>query len=234
MSKGHRAQGKPEAAVTRILGQGDTPDLLAKPVKVNTSHGVGYGAGTSVWGDTVFIDQRLNAEISSGAVAVKGLAASDIITEFVEHEHIEQSVDAGDNPVDSYQAAHAFAETAGHRVIKDKIDPDTYEKAIRPALDRCVARDPANAPKTLWCGPYLDIAFGDDGKDGRRAKEILRAYRDQGVEDAFKTSKVELHYGISDVECRDCKYYGGAKVNTCAIVFGLVRADRSCDRFEEK
>ena len=96
------------------------------------------------------------------------------------------------------------------------------------------SRYPEHAPRDLWCGPYLDTAFNDTGPDGKRAKEIIRAYQKQGVEDAFKASKAEVSYGVGNDECCECKHYGGGKFNTCAIVCGLVRGDRQCDRYEEK
>ena len=241
MSTAHRGEPKSEAELNRMLGEGDTPELAARPVKLNTSHGIGYGAGVSVDGKTVYIDQRLYDELCGGRPPVvpipKGLDPVEIVKAWIDHEHIEWAIDAGDNPVDAYSAAHAFALTSEHKAVTAAGgDPDRYEKAIKPALDRCVARYPRNAPKDLWCGPYLDIAFSDDKKDAARAKEILRAYREQGVRDAFKVSKVEVHYGMSDVECHNCTMYEqvGKPMSTCELVCGLVRQDRSCDRYEEK
>jgi hypothetical protein len=237
MSTAHRGEPKSEAELNRMLGEGDTPELAARPVKLDTSHGVAYGAGISVDGKCVYIDAKLYREIKSGKVASKGLDPDEIIKAWIDHEHTEWAIDAGDNPVDSYSASHAFALCSEHNAIKAAgVDPERYERDILPALDRCIARYPENAPKDLWCGPYLDVAFQDDRKDAARAKEILRAYRAQGVADARKLSKAELHYGMSDVECRNCTMYEspGKPMSTCQTVCGLVRADRSCDRYEEK
>jgi hypothetical protein len=238
MSTAHRGEPKSEAELNRMLGEGDTPELAARPVKLNTSYGIGYGAGVSVDGKTIYIDHQLYEELCGGKIALpQGLDAVEVVKAWIDHEHTEWAIDVGDNPVDAYKAAHAFATTAEHRAISDAAgDPDRYEKAIRPALERCVARYPRNPPKDLWCGPYLDVAFGDDKNDANRAKAILRAYREQGVRDAFKVSKVEVHYGMSDVECRDCTMYEspGKPMSTCELVCGLVRQDRSCDRYEEK
>jgi hypothetical protein len=238
MSTAHRGEPKSEAELNRMLGEGDTPDLAARPVKLDTSHGVAYGAGSSVDGRTVYIDAKLYREVKAGKIGSRGLDPDEIIKAWIEHEHIEWAMNCGDNPVDSYGAAHAFATAAEHRSIKAAGgDPERYERDIRPALDRCIARYPDNPPKDLWCGPYLNVAFDtDDKKDSAKAKEILRAYRAQGVADARKVAKMELHYGISDVECRNCTMYEcpGRDMSTCQIVSGLVRADRSCDRYEEK
>lgn len=237
MSTGRRGEPKSESELTRMLGEGDTPELAAREPKLNTSHGIGYCAGISVNGKTVYIDDRLYKELHGGKVGTAGLDVREIIKAWIDHEHTEWAIDAGDNPVDAYSAAHAFATAAEHECIKDADgDPDEYEEAIKPALNRCIARYPDNAPADLWCGPYLDTAFSDDKKDAARAKAILKAYREQGVKDAAKKSKVELHYGMSDVECRDCKNYvsPGKPMSTCEIVCGLVRHDRSCDRYEQK
>jgi hypothetical protein len=238
MSTAHRGEPKTQAELNHMLGQGDTPELAEKPVKLNTSHGIAYGAGVSVDGKTVYIDATLYNELTTGKIALpRGLDAVEVVKAWIDHEHTEWAIDAGDNPIDAYSAAHAYATTAEHKAISDAGgDPDRYEAAIKGALDRCIARYPKNPPKDLWCGPYLDTAFGDDAKDAARAKEILRAYREQGVRDAFKVSKAEVHYGISDVECRNCTMYEcpGKQMSTCDLVCGLVRADRSCDRYDEK
>jgi hypothetical protein len=237
MSTAHRGEPKSEAELNRMLGEGDTPELAARPVKLDTSHGVAYGAGSSVDGKTVYIDAKLYREIKSGKVGLRGIDPDEIIRAWIEHEHIEWAVDVGDNPVDAYPAAHAFASAAENRVYRaNGDDPDRVNDATRAALDRCIARYPENPPKDLWCGPYLNVAFDtDDKKDSARAKEILRAYRKQGVVDARKVAMVEVHYGMSDVECRNCTMYEcpGRKISTCQIVSGLVRDDRSCDRYEE-
>src|SRR5258706_6827456 len=237
MSTAHRGEPKSEAELNRMLGEGDTPELAARPVKLNTSHGIGYGAGSSVDGKTVYIDQRLYDEVMDGKTPIKGMGPYDIIHAWIDHEHIEWAIDAGDNPVDAYSAAHAFGSAAEDRDYRaNGAEPDRANEATQPALDRCIARYPRNAPKDLWCGPYLDVAFSGENKDSERAKEILRAYRQQGVRDAFKVAKVEVHYGMSDVECRNCTMYEqpGKPMSTCSQVCGLVRADRSCDRYEEK
>jgi hypothetical protein len=237
MSTAHRGEPKSEAELNRMLGEGDTPGLAARPVKVNTSCGVGYGAGSSVDGKTVYIDHRLYDDICTGEAKSPGMDQVEIVMAIIDHEHIEWAVDVGDNPVDSYQAAHAFGEAAENRAVKAAGgDPGRYNKGLQPALDRCVDRDPRNVPKDLWCGPYLDIAFSDDKDAAKEAKRILRAYRMQGVRDAFKVSKVEVHYGMSDVECHNCTMYeqAGKPMSPCSQVCGLVRANRSCDRYEEK
>lgn len=228
MSTGHAHGGekKPAAELYQMLGEGDTPELYARPVKLVTSYDVPYAGGVSVDGKTVYIDRTLYREVTSGEVAVKGMTRDQIIQAWCEHEHSEWSIDCGDNPVDAYQAAHGFATAKEERYVKMLgVNPERYEDAIRPALDRCGKRYPKQPPKDLWCGPYLD-------DPSPRDKEYLRIFRAKGVADAFKKSKLEAGYGLGADECRDCKHYGGGKMAECEIVCGIVRANRRCDWYE--
>jgi hypothetical protein len=228
MSTGHRSEAKPAAELYRMLGERDTNELYAKPVKLDTSHDTPYGGGVSVDGKTVYVDKKLYEQVTRGAIAVRGMTPKQIIQAWIEHEHTEWSIDAGDNPADSYQACHGYATAKEERFVKFLgVDPERYEKAIEPALKRCMARDPVNPPRDLWCGPYLD-------QPDKRDLEILQAFRAKGVEDAFKTSKIDVHYGLGANRCHDCRHFGGGELATCAIVCGLVRADRQCDEFEAK
>jgi hypothetical protein len=227
MSTGHRSEAKPTAELYRMLGERDTNDLYARAVKLDTEHDVPYGGGVSVDGKTVYIDQTLYAQVMSGAVAVRGMTPRQIIQAWIEHEHTEWAVDAGDNPADTYGACHGFATAKEERFVKQLgVDPERYEAAIRPALDKCARRDPKNPPRDLWCGPYLD---NPDARD----QELLRSFRAKGVEDAFKRSKIDVHYGLGAERCKTCKHFGGGELAQCQIVCGLVRADRQCDEYEK-
>jgi hypothetical protein len=237
MSTGHlRYEKKSDAELYKILGQGDTPQLYARKVKLDTSRSVPYGGGVSVDGKAVYIDELLYAEIMCKRwvpqdqwVLVKGMSSDQIVQAVIEHEHTEWSVDSGDNPVDVYVAAHEFATAKEERFVKLLgVDPERYEAAMRPALERCAKREPKNPPKDLWCGPYLDDPTPRD-------KEILRIFRAKGVIDAFKVSKIDVHYGVGARECRDCKMFGpeSNEMRTCSLVCGLVRANRHCDRWEK-
>lgn len=230
MSTGNKRQKrKSDAEIFRMVGLGDTPELLAKPVSVSLDYDVPYGAGVSVDGRTVYIDRRLRDEVARGKVACPGMSGRDIIRAWIEHEHTEKAVDDGDNPVDTYQGAHAFALGREERFVKLLgADPDQYDDCIAAGLKRALARSIENPPRDLWCGPYLDEPTARD-------EEILHDFRQKGVEDAFKLSKIEVHYTLSAYKCRDCRHYGGARVrDKCEIVSGLVRADRHCDRWEAK
>jgi len=245
MSSGHRhAEPKTPAELSRMLGEGDTPDLLARAVRIDTTRDVPYAGGISADGKTVYIDRRLHAEVMAGDVRVRGIAPKELIGAWIEHEHTEWSVDAGDNPVDSYGAAHAYASAKeNERYETLGRNPDSVNETTDAAIDRCVKRDPVNPPKDLWCGPYHDTAFTDDGPDGKRAKELLRMFRARGVVDAFKESKIAVHYGMGPDKCANCVHFGrdtairkalgNGDIAPCEIVCGLVRADRDCDRYQE-
>jgi hypothetical protein len=245
LSTGHRhAQAKSETELNRMLGTRDTPDLLAQQYKLDTAHDIPYAGGVSIDGRTVYIDRRLHAEVMSGRVAVRGLTPKQLIDAWIEHEHTEWAVDVGDNEVDSYGAAHAFGSAKEDRRYRTLgRDPDRVNEAVGPALERCAGRDPVDPPRDLWCGPYLDTVFTDDGADGRRARDILRMFRARNVADAFKLSKIAVHYGMGSQQCRNCTHFGtgtalhkalgGGDRAPCEIVCGAMRADRDCDRFEE-
>ena len=63
MSRGHGGEPKSPALLTKMSGECDTPELLAKRYKLDTDHGIAYAGGISVDGSTVYIDKRLYEEI---------------------------------------------------------------------------------------------------------------------------------------------------------------------------
>jgi hypothetical protein len=238
MSTGHlKYEKKSDAELYKMLGQGDTPKLYARPVKLITSKSIPYGGGTSVDGKHVYIDEILYAEIMCRRfiprakwVIVRGMSPAQVVHSIIEHEHTEFSVDAGENPVDVYEAAHEYAVAKEHRFVRQLgVDPDYYEAKLKPALDRCLARYPADPPKDLWCGPYLD-------KPTPRDREIIRILKQKGVVDASKLSKEDVGYGIGEEECRRCAMFEclGRDLSTCSLVSGLVRANRHCERWTAK
>jgi len=227
MSTGHLHgdEKKSDAELYQMLGEADTAKLYATRVKLDTSHDIPYAGGVSVDGKTVYIDQMLCRELRLSPI--RGMTSRQVFQAFIEHEHTEWAIDAGDNPVDTYPAAHAFATAKEERFVKQLgVNPERYEAAIRPALERCVKRDPENPPRDLWCGPYLDDPTPRD-------RELLRIFRAKGVLDAFKASKITAGYGIGERECKDCRYFGGGELASCEKVCGLVRANRHCKWWTE-
>jgi hypothetical protein len=238
VSTGHRTKARSRASSTRygeekpqgdlfqMLGEGDTPALYARNVNLDTDHDVPYAGGNSVDGRTVYIDRALYRELMDYRTQLRGMTARQIAQAIAEHEHTEWAIDAGDNPVDAYLAAHGFAIAAEHKFVRMlRIDPERYERALAPALARCLARDPKNPPRDLWCGPYLDDPTPRD-------RALLRIFRAKGVVDALKASKVAANYGIGARACGDCRHYSGGECGTCEKVCGIVRANRQCDRWE--
>jgi hypothetical protein len=227
------AAAKSDADLYKVLGEGNTSELYARPVRIVTLFDVPYGGGSSVDGKEVYIDRDLHEWIKSGRLAVKGMTAGQLEQAIVEHEHTEWAVDVGDNPVDRYDAAHEFATAKEHRfVFQLRVDPEFYEKCIRGSLDKIVKKAVRHPPPGLWCGPYLD-------KPTPRDKEILSAFRRLGVDDAHKESKIDVHYGIGPNECRTCVMWGNYRgdkgdLRHCDLVSGLTRIDRTCDRHQER
>jgi hypothetical protein len=229
LSTGHlKGEKKSEKELTTVMGEGDTPTLLARHAALDTWHDIPYTGGVSVDGKTVYIDRTFYRDLMAGKIKVRGLSSRQVCDRIFDHEHSEWAIDAGDNPVDVYLGAHGFATAKEEQPLKAlDIDPNRYEADLEPALKACAKRSPANPPKDLWCGPYLD---DPDARD----KQLIRIFCAKGVKDAFKASKQTAHYGMVGVECRDCKHYGGGKMNTCELVCGIVRATRGCDWYEEK
>ena len=229
MSVGHlHGEKKSPTELYQMLGEGDTAALYARSASLDTAHDVPYGGGSAVDGKTVYIDRTLYREIMDYRVGVRGMTGTQIIQAWREHEHCEWAIDSGANPVDDYLGAHGFATTKEEEFVKHLgVNPERYEDCIKPALERCAARDPQNPPKDLWCGPYLDDPTPRD-------KELLRIFRAKGVTDAFKKSKMQAYYGIGGHQCEDCVHFEGGKLAPCEIVCGLVRFDRHCDWWKAK
>jgi hypothetical protein len=243
MSAGHRAdvRQKSEAELLEVLGQGDTPKLMAQSFAVDHAHDIAYAGGASIDRRTVYVDRTLYRDIMAGRVKARGLSPHQLIERIIDHEHTEKAVDDGNNPVDVYEPAHAYALRREHDGVEDITGPggtERYEKDLRPALAQCQTRflqlgRRADPPKDLWCGPYIDHATAADRK-------ILQIMRAKGVRDAHKVSKFEVHYGTGPEECRRCSMFGaghpdnGAALRECSLVAGLVRDDRWCDQWKSR
>jgi hypothetical protein len=231
MSSGHlKYETKPLAETLQVIGEGDTGVLRARKVHVETNYDWPYVGGTSVSGRTVFLDRRFVADLKSGKIKVPGLTADQVMQCLIEHEQTEKCIEDGDNPIDNYPAAHEYATTQEHELVKKfGGNPDSYEAALRKPITNCLNRTAYNPPKDAWCGPIIDEP--DD-----RDKEILKQLRRCAVTDSFKRSKVDVHYGVGQQVCKECKMFEepGKKLSTCAAVSGLVRDNRYCVLWEQK
>lgn len=221
------------AELFKMLGTGDTASLYARPVKLDATHDIPYTGGTSVDGRTVYIDRRLFDEVIKGSKAVRGLKAKQLIQAWIEHEHTEWAVDAGDNPVQIYPAAHEFATAKEDRLYDQVLGPGSHarvEALIEPWLKEVTARDPVKLPRDLWAGPYLDNPTDRD-------RELLRIMRAKGVTDASKLSKQTVDYGMGPQKCINCSMFQGSadkKIAPCDTVSGPVRAENWCKRWSAK
>ena len=218
------------AELYKMLGTGDTAKLYARPVTLDVDHDIPYTGGNSVDGKTVYIDRQMYRAVTSGKCAVKGLLSRQLLQAWIEHEHTEWAVDAGDNPVQIYPAAHEFA-TAKEDRLYDQVlgegSHDRVEATIKPWLEAVAARDPERPPKDLWCGPYLDNPTARD-------RELLRIMRSKGVEDAGKLSKQSVDYGMGPQKCITCSMFQGnadRRIAACDTVSGPVRAELWCKRW---
>lgn len=231
MSTGHlKYETKPEAETLAIIGERDTAERKAKPVKVDSFCDVPYAGGMSIDGKTVYIDRHFYREIMDGRIEVRGMTSDQIVQAIIEHEHTEKAILDGDNPCDTYPAAHEYATTSEHDFVsKLGVDPERYEASLEQAIRRCLRRVPAQPPIDLWCGPILDDPTAED-------KRILSDLRRRGVRDAFKLSKEEVRYSIGAERCEDCKMMQrpDRTLSECDLVSGLVRNNRRCDRFEAR
>src|SRR5260221_1488810 len=120
MSTGHlklKQEKKSAPELYEFLGQGDTPKFYARRPVLDHMYDWPYAGGNSVDGKTVFVDRMLYHEIIRGEVYVRGMTPSQIIKALIEHEHTEWAADVGDNPVDTYQAAHGVATATEHRFV---------------------------------------------------------------------------------------------------------------------
>jgi hypothetical protein len=221
------------------LGEEDTPRLFGQVYKVDHAHDVPTGAGSSVDRKTIYIDRTLYQEVMDGEFKASDLTPQQIIDRWIDHEHIEICIVAGDNPIDTYMPAHERAlcwEHLGVLAILGRAGAEAkirqYETTIWPGLVRCYHRPSAKPPLDLWCGPTLDDPT-------ERDKEILAAYVRLGVVDAGKHSKRETRYGMAAHRCRACQHWAPkllsqehGQIAACEIVNGPIRADRGCDLFK--
>lgn len=247
MSVGHlKYEKKTKSESYLVLGEADTSALYARPFRVDTSRDIPYGGGVSVDGRTVYIDHTLYGEVMCRGprhlwVVVTGMSGKQVIACWVDHEHTEWSVEAGDNPIDVYAGCHGVAtykeeEGAGRVVGADKVA--RYEAQIEPGLRRCLERcvnkirlGTFNPPKDLWCGPVLDDPSPKD-------MILIRGLKAKGVADAFKASKgaSDIMYRIAGRKCHDCKHYHDPKkaLSICELVSGAIRDNRQCEKWEER
>ena len=84
MSAGHlRYDEKPKKELYSIIGERDTAERKAKPVKIVTLYDWPYVGGTSVDGKCVYIDHIFYNEVMSGRISCKGMTGDQIIRQSI-------------------------------------------------------------------------------------------------------------------------------------------------------
>ena len=243
MSAGHPHTGKDHrspAELAWLRKYTDLPVLMKRFHDLDVDHDVPDGAGYNVQGTVRFIDRDFFEALLNHEHANKigldpihtGLSPEQTVECILEHEAVEKALLDGDNPIDTYKAAHDLATLAEHEKVKSfGGTPLQYERALKPIFDYC-ERKVVNAAKADFaCASMLEDRDQHDTK-------ALAAMRKLGVTDASKESRASVGYGksTSESKCRGCKHWQGhrsLKLSPCAVVNGLVRWDRWCRVFED-
>ena len=245
MSAGHRHRRPNPLSHTRelhkLLRIGGAPALMKRFQKLDLDHDCPYLCGYNVTGTTRFVDRDFAralfdpayAEKLIGAAIDTGMSPEDTLECLLTHEAIEKTITDADNPIDTYLEAHEFATAGEHEiVVKKRGTPAKYERGLERAIKFCLAKPLKTVAQDYACAPALDEPDAND-------KRILAELKRLGVTDASKLSKEDVDYGLSRSaeHCADCSMWMAARggvLSPCSLVNGLVRADRTCDRFEPR
>jgi hypothetical protein len=234
MSVGHshsrRPNSKHPAELKALVATPSFQEMWRRPFKVVKTLQIADTAGYSVLGDDYFLDEELVRRVMSGEIRIPGMTPDQVLTTILLHERIEKCLLDADNEIDTYLDAHEFATCGEHQhVIVLRAKPYLYERGLRPVILFNETKPLIRVPPTLACAPLIDHP---DGNDRRAIKELKRL----GVADAFKVSKESVQYGRSTGadRCDGCDHMLGVDLAPCALVDGLVRADRWCKRYEAK
>lgn len=238
MSVGYRDEELSDTSLRELysaLGANDTPALFDEPYRLDTDHDWPAAGGSSLDRKTIYIDRILYQEVMDNAFKASGVEPAHIISAWIRHERIENTIIAGDNPVDTYIPAHNRALAAEHEMYRFiGADPAKVEKAIWPGIVRCYKRPIKKPPKDAWCGMFLNEMTPRD-------EEIVEELTKLGVFDAGKTSKYAARFGMSEHRCDQCRHWQPKKLSQehgqiamCEVVSGSVRANRGCELWSAK
>lgn len=243
MSAGHphaHANMRHPAELKQLREEGGFADLMQRWRTLDVDHDIHDLAGYNVDGTVRYLDKDffralLDAEyaqqIGIGPIDT-GLSPGDTVACLLEHEGTEKVLLDADNPINTYDAAHEYATTAEHEMVRAKGGaPVQYERGLKAAIAFCAKKKLADPPLDLACAPLLD----DPDADDKRALKELQA---KGDPDAAKTPKEDLGYAQStgDDQCRKCVHWQddrAQELSRCEIVDGLVRLDRWCERYKK-
>jgi hypothetical protein len=223
----------------RLLTTGDAPSLMKRWNKLDLDQDIvdtcGYNvAGTTRYADRDFVHalyEPAYAEELLGKAIDTGLTPDQTLHCCLLHEAIEKVILDASNPIDDYEGAHEFATAGEHQKVRELGGtPVKYERGLAAIIKFCAAKTPKIVPKDYCCAPYLDDPDAND-------QRVLKIFRGLGVVDAEKLSKRSTNYGMASGldRCGDCVHWqnsGAAALSTCALVEGLVRDNRGCDKFQ--
>lgn len=237
MSVGHghfRPNHRHPEELEKLLAQGDAPQLMQRWKDFSGDYDMVYLAGYNVAGTVRYIDKDVFDALVAGEIDT-GMSLEDTVDCLMQHEGVEKVLLDADNDINSYLAAHELATLAEHEMVRAKGGaPLKYERALKPWIAKCLAKTLTKAPTDLACAPMLD----DPDKADRR---IIKALVGLGAADAGKTARKAVGYdrSTSSDQCAGCAHWQGSpdtgpELSRCALVDGLVRADRWCKRFEGK
>lgn len=233
MSVGYREEELSDTSLAELyasLGSEDTPGLFDSPYELDTSHDWPAAGGMSLDRKTVYIDRTLYQQVMDDEFKACGADRTLLVNAWVRHERVENSIIAGDNPVDTYLPGHNRGLASEHEMYRFAgVSPAKVEKAIWPALVECYKRDPKRPPKDAWCGMFLN-------EQTERDQELVEILTKLGVYDAAKYGKWEVHYGTSAHRCDRCQHWAPEKLSQehgqlalCQLVSGIIRDSRGCE-----
>ncbi len=248
MSAGHphrRPNHAHPEEVKHLLARADAPELMKRWQALDVDHDVADLAGYNVAGTVRYLDRDFFRALLDPDYATEILGEpidtgmKPVVPEVPDtnetHEGDEKVLLDADNDVDTYLAAHEYATTAEHQMVRNKGgSPVKYERGLKKAIAFCEKKKLEAVDPDFACAPLLD----DPDRNDHRA---LRELRKLGVADASKTAKHIVKYSRSTGEdrCDGCKNWEGSTdlgpdLSRCTEVCGGVRRDRWCSKFEEK
>lgn len=242
MSAGHghkRPNLKHPAELKKLLAEGDAPALMQRWQGIDVDHDMPDLAGYNVAGTVRYIDKDIFRALLDPDYATEilgepidtGLSPEDTVDCLMKHEGVEKVILDAANNVDSYEGAHEFATVAENEEVTAKGGtPLRYERGLQKAIAYCAKKPPNSVPKDLACAPFLDDPDAND-------KRILKLLQAAGCMDAYKISKKSVDYARSTGadRCAGCAHWQDdrrADLSRCALVDGLVRTDRWCNRYD--
>ncbi len=243
MSIGHEHEQESRLAhgrgVDTLLKSGGAPSLLRRFTSFLDDYDIPYAVGVSVdgatrYGDRDFVHALYDpayAEHLIGEAIDTGLSPHDTLECCLRNVTVEKVLVDSDSPINDYTSAHDFGAAAEFDLVRQKgITPVRFRRGLATILHFCSRKPLKSVPQDYDCA----AALADHTSNGTR---ILAELKRLGIEDAGRLEKAEVNYGRAHGEdrCEACSMWqgqGNAPLGQCSLVQGLVRGDRTCDRFQ--